>query len=130
MKNYTRKGRKWTIDPTMLKGWEELFDTMDKSVVEDECRKNSIDFNWKDNDTLKMVNREEAIQYHPETNDPVWFNHVQVVAQHHNINIERVQILKVMETVLDTQQNSQSERQTDRQTDKQTDSFDTWPDVL
>lgn len=78
IKNYTRNGKKWTIDPTMLKGWEELFDTADKTVVEEECRRSNIDFKWKDNDTLTMVNREEAIQYHPKTNEPVWFNHVQV----------------------------------------------------
>lgn len=79
MKNYTRKGKRFTIDPTMLKGWEDLFSTTDKTVVENECRRTNIDISWKENDHLKMVNREEAIQYHPETRDPVWFNHVQVV---------------------------------------------------
>ena len=78
MKNYTRNGKKWSIDPTMLKGWEELFGTTDKTVVDEECRKSNIDITWKDNDAVKLVNREAAIQYHPETNEPVWFNHVQV----------------------------------------------------
>eukprot|EP00118_Oscarella_pearsei_P000113 m.4243 g.4243 ORF g.4243 m.4243 type:complete len:369 (+) comp10445_c0_seq1:53-1159(+) len=80
VRNHTRHGRTLTIDPTMMKGWELMFDTSDKNIVEDECRNNNVDFNWygKTNDNIQMIHKEEAIQYHPETNIPVWFNHTQV----------------------------------------------------
>jgi alpha-ketoglutarate-dependent taurine dioxygenase len=76
-RNYHRKKTLLT-DPTMLKGWEEVFDTDKKEDIEEECRKNHIDFSWAKNDDLKLVSRESAIETHPDTGKKVWFNHVQV----------------------------------------------------
>ena len=62
----------------MLKGWEEVFDTEDKEIIEEECRKNNIDFSWDKKDGLKMVSSESAVEVHPDTGGKVWFNHLQV----------------------------------------------------
>ena len=80
MRNHTRLDRLLTIDPTMMKGWEATFGSSDKAFVENECRKHNVDFHWSGpkNDNIKMIHREAAIQHHPETNVPVWFNHIQV----------------------------------------------------
>ena len=76
-RNYHRKKTLLT-DPTMLKGWEEVFDTEDKEIIEEECRKNNIDFSWDKKDGLKMVSSESAVEVHPDTGGKVWFNHLQV----------------------------------------------------
>ena len=62
----------------MLKGWEDVFETDQKEVVEKECRKNGIDFSWNKNDGLSMVHSQTAVERHPDTGEKVWFNHVQV----------------------------------------------------
>ena len=77
VRNYHRK-KTFVADPTMLKGWEDVFDTDCKDVIESECRNNELDFSWSKNDDLKIVNKAAAFEVHPVTGDRVWFNHAQV----------------------------------------------------
>ena len=77
IRNYN--GRKtFLTDPTMLKGWQDVFDTNDKETVEKECRKNAIDIQWKKGNGLRLINTESAIEKHPDTGHKVWFNHAGV----------------------------------------------------
>lgn len=65
-------------DPTMLKGWQDVFETSNKQEVEDDLRNSRLDFAWQRKDRLRIVNKEAAVETHPETGDKVWFNHSQV----------------------------------------------------
>ena len=81
IRNYnTRKSL--LSDPTSLKGWRDVFGTDSKAEVEDDLRKNKLDFTWTSGDGLRIINREAAIEPHPVTGDKVWFNHVQVSIRH------------------------------------------------
>ncbi|MBD2498549.1 condensation domain-containing protein [Nostoc sp. FACHB-280] len=53
--------------------WQEVFQTTDKSVVEDYCRKSTIEFEWKGNN-LKTWQVRHAVAEHPQTEEMVWFN--------------------------------------------------------
>ncbi|MBO3458675.1 TauD/TfdA family dioxygenase [Aetokthonos hydrillicola Thurmond2011] len=56
--------------------WQEVFQTDDKAKVEAYCRENSIDFSWKGGSRLQTRQIREAVHYHPQTGEPMWFNHV------------------------------------------------------
>ena len=88
IRNYNGKKTLLT-DPTMLKGWKDVFDTSDKSVVEEECRKNCLDYKWKENGGLRLVNTETAVEKHPVTGDKVWFNHLGVRQDHTHTHTHR-----------------------------------------
>jgi hypothetical protein len=55
--------------------WEEVFQTRDKKEVEEECKNSKMDFKWKEDDKLVLSWNNKAIYNHPNTNDPIWFNH-------------------------------------------------------
>jgi alpha-ketoglutarate-dependent taurine dioxygenase len=55
--------------------WQSVFQTTEKSVVEEHCRRNGIDFEWKQNDCLRTRAIRPAIHKHPRTGETVWFNH-------------------------------------------------------
>lgn len=56
--------------------WTEVFQTKDKSVVEQHCREASIEFEWKDNNRLRTHQVRPAIRTHPYTGEQSWFNHM------------------------------------------------------
>jgi alpha-ketoglutarate-dependent taurine dioxygenase len=55
--------------------WRTAFQTEDRAAVEDYCRRNGIDFEWKDGQRLKTRQLRRAAGLHPVTGEPVWFNH-------------------------------------------------------
>jgi alpha-ketoglutarate-dependent taurine dioxygenase len=55
--------------------WQEVFLTNDKAVVEEHCRKASIEFEWQERNRLKTWQVRPAIRQHPKTGEIVWFNH-------------------------------------------------------
>ena len=77
IRNYTFH-KKIIGDPTCLKGWPDVFGTTDKSIVENELKKNKIDFSWGSNDSLHLVSVESGVEPHPLTGEKVWFNHALV----------------------------------------------------
>lgn len=78
IRNYTGPNTKTRTDMYQLKRWDELFKTTDHKTVEEECAKNDIHPTWMEDDRLRLVNTRPSIQSHPETNEKVWFNHLQV----------------------------------------------------
>lgn len=56
--------------------WQEVFQTDDKAKVEAYCRENAIEFFWKEGSRLQTRQIRQAIHYHPQTGEPLWFNHV------------------------------------------------------
>ena len=73
VRNY--KGLKtFFVDPTMLKGWRDVFQSEDKADVEKELRRTGQDFSWS-GDNLRIVGHEAAVEAHPITGEKIWFNH-------------------------------------------------------
>jgi alpha-ketoglutarate-dependent taurine dioxygenase len=54
--------------------WQDVFQTSDKSEVENFCRNACIEFKWKDSDRLRTRQICQAVAKHPETGEMVWFN--------------------------------------------------------
>ena len=85
---YTRKHKEYgfkppflTTDITSLKGWSDLFDTHDQDKVEEICANEDTPMRWQGGREKKLFVSEyesEPFQYHPETREPVYFNHAQV----------------------------------------------------
>lgn len=71
--------RKWMLIRNFGDGlglsWQTVFQTTDKGVVDEHCRFNGIQTEWKDNDRLRTRTVRPAVRTHPTTGEPVWFNH-------------------------------------------------------
>ncbi|MDB5226611.1 MAG: Taurine catabolism dioxygenase TauD/TfdA [Bacteroidota bacterium] len=61
-----------------LKKWNEMFLTTDKSIIEKKCADNDIVCEWKENNGLRLINKNAATKIHPQTGRKAWFNHAQV----------------------------------------------------
>jgi alpha-ketoglutarate-dependent taurine dioxygenase len=55
--------------------WQTVYQTNAKNVVEEYCNKNGISFSWENDKHLRITWTRPAIQNHPLTGEPVWFNH-------------------------------------------------------
>jgi alpha-ketoglutarate-dependent taurine dioxygenase len=55
--------------------WQQTFQTTDPRSVEDYCRQRAIEIEWRDDGRLRTRQVRPAIRRHPQTNEPVWFNH-------------------------------------------------------
>ena len=55
--------------------WQEVFQTEDKAEVEEFCRQNEIEVEWKGDDRLRTKQVRAAVRKHPVTGELVWFNH-------------------------------------------------------
>lgn len=56
------------------KSWINVFETEDKREVEKKCAENAIDFEWNQNDWIKISQLCPSTIAHPETQERVWFN--------------------------------------------------------
>ena len=54
--------------------WEQVFNTDSKGQVEEYCRKNNINFKWKEDGELRTWQRCQATAQHHTTKDWFWFN--------------------------------------------------------
>ena len=61
-----------------LKRWDEMFLTTDRAVVEAKCAAQGFRVTWGPGDRLRLISDHEVLRAHPDTGEPVWFNHVQV----------------------------------------------------
>jgi len=55
--------------------WQEAFQTDDKRIVEEHCRRDAIEFEWKGENRLRTKQIRPAVRQHPRTGETVWFNH-------------------------------------------------------
>ena len=55
-----------------------MFQTTERSVVEEKCAREGFTAEWGDDNSLKLYNTQPAAQKHPETGESVWFNHAAV----------------------------------------------------
>lgn len=56
--------------------WQEVFQTDDRTVVEQYCRANDISFEWRDRGYLRTRQVRQSVLTHPVTGATVWFNSV------------------------------------------------------
>lgn len=54
--------------------WQDVFQTTDRTVVEEFCRSQGIELEWKANNRLYTSQSCQAVATHPVTNESVWFN--------------------------------------------------------
>ena len=55
--------------------WETVFQTNDKSLVEEHCRRNGIGVEWTEGNRLRLRSTLPALSRHPGTGEMIWFNH-------------------------------------------------------
>jgi alpha-ketoglutarate-dependent taurine dioxygenase len=55
--------------------WETVFQTTDRAAVEQYCRANSIEYQWKEGNRLRTRAVRPTVARHPRTSEPAWFNH-------------------------------------------------------
>jgi alpha-ketoglutarate-dependent taurine dioxygenase len=55
--------------------WQTVFQTEDRSTVEQYCSRAGIKCDWHGGDRLRTTQVRKAIQTHPITGEHVWFNH-------------------------------------------------------
>ncbi|WP_091987996.1 TauD/TfdA family dioxygenase [Pseudoalteromonas denitrificans] len=72
--------------------WQEVFNTDDKSVVEQYCTDQNIEFEWKEDDELRTKQICQAITSHPVSGEKSWFNqahlfHVSALAEKVRTNL-------------------------------------------
>jgi len=58
-------------------GWREFFRTEDRSEVEQRCREAGFDFEWTEDDGLRISTLAPAVARHPKTGEMVFFNQIQ-----------------------------------------------------
>lgn len=78
IRNYDGPGTPRGRDLWKLKRWDEMFRTTDKQNVERVAAEHEFQVQWKPQDRLALINTQPATRLHPETGEPVWFNHAQV----------------------------------------------------
>ena len=54
--------------------WENVFNTSNRDEVEAFCRQADIQWEWKEDGTLRTTQRCQSIETHPRTGELVWFN--------------------------------------------------------
>lgn len=54
--------------------WQDVFQTADRSQVEDFCRRAKIEFQWLGSNDLRTSQVCQAVATHPGTGEMVWFN--------------------------------------------------------
>jgi len=57
--------------------WQVVFQTTSRAEVEDYCRKNRFEFEWKSGNRLRTTCVRPAIVKHPQTAEISWFNQAQ-----------------------------------------------------
>ncbi len=78
IRNYIGPDQSGGIDKWHTKNWADMFKTRDKAEVEAQAQREQLDASWLPGDRLRLENVQPAIKPHPETGEPVWFNHTQV----------------------------------------------------
>jgi alpha-ketoglutarate-dependent taurine dioxygenase len=78
IRNYSGPDGGGRFDLWKLKRWDEMFRTTDRAAVEAKCREEGFEPSWGAAGRLRLVSEHDAVRTHPETGEPVWFNHALV----------------------------------------------------
>ena len=55
--------------------WQDVYQTEDRDEVIEYARENRIELEWKDEGRLRTKQTRPAMRRHPDTEEPLWFNH-------------------------------------------------------
>jgi alpha-ketoglutarate-dependent taurine dioxygenase len=55
--------------------WQEAFQTNERSVVEEYCRRSHTQLEWRAGDRLRTRQIRQVTVQHPKTGETIWFNH-------------------------------------------------------
>ena len=61
-------------NPTVGGSWVNTFETSERDIVEEYCNSHDIEYEWKSDGGIRLVQNRTAIAKHPLTNEEVWFN--------------------------------------------------------
>ncbi len=56
--------------------WQATFETDNKKEVEHHCQKLEIEYTWKEDDSIRLLNKRKGIINHRKTNERLWFNQI------------------------------------------------------
>jgi hypothetical protein len=56
--------------------WQDTFETTSESDVEEFCKRSKMDFEWKDDGGIRIIQKRKGIIEHPVTGEEVWFNQI------------------------------------------------------
>jgi alpha-ketoglutarate-dependent taurine dioxygenase len=77
---FVRKGVKYVRNLHGDRGaglsWQTVFETTDRTRVEEYCREGGIEFSWQEDGGLRTSQIRAAVATHPRTGEQVWFNQV------------------------------------------------------
>lgn len=76
VRNYASPDADPSDNPTQLKSWPEMFETLDRAAVEERCRQEGFEPEWSADGALKLVSQQPASRTHPLTGERAWFNHI------------------------------------------------------
>jgi amino acid adenylation domain-containing protein len=78
-KRFMEKGVMYVrnYDAALGLDWQIVFQTTDRNVVEERCRRTLMDFEWKENNSLRTSCVRPAAIRHPATGEMSWFNQAQ-----------------------------------------------------
>jgi alpha-ketoglutarate-dependent taurine dioxygenase len=65
-------------DEMQLKSWDDMFQSRDKKLVEQKCKDEGFDAEWKEDGGLRLWGKQPVSRVHPETGEEVWFNHLAI----------------------------------------------------
>lgn len=80
--------------------WQDTFETDDKSQVEAYCKTYAIDFEWREDDNLRLKQPSKGIIEHRITGKKLWFNQID---QFHPCHLGS-QIYEVIKLMCDTEE--------------------------
>lgn len=86
------------FNPGIDLSWQEVFQTESKDEVEEYCKNNNIEFEWKEG-TTELTTKQvcQATLKHPETGEDVWFNQAHLF-HFSALNIEeQQQLLQILQ---------------------------------
>lgn len=56
--------------------WQDTFETNDKPAVDEYCQSYGMDYEWRENDTIRLKQFSKGIITHNITKEKVWFNQI------------------------------------------------------
>lgn len=56
--------------------WKDTFETEDKSEVNKHCERLNIEYEWKSDDSIRLIQRRKGTLLHKSTGEEVWFNQI------------------------------------------------------
>ena len=78
VRNYEKKTKDYGLDMTQRKGWEDLFQGKVHEALAEDAKEHDLDITWYDGDKMRITNKQEPFQLHPDTGEPLWCCHLQV----------------------------------------------------